>query len=47
VQLKPLLVLLLLSLVALIFAVVLGLIGKRLLNVILPGKFPQKKATAK
>lgn len=38
---------LLISLTGLAFAVILGLIGKKLLNVILPGKFPQKKAKPK
>jgi len=37
-------ILLLISLIGLAFAVGLGLIGKKLLNVILPGKYPQKKA---
>jgi amino acid transporter len=46
-QSKPLLLQLFVSLVALAFAVVLGLIGKSLLNVILPGKYPQKKAQKK
>ncbi|PCH67665.1 MAG: hypothetical protein COC06_10980 [Bacteroidales bacterium] len=35
--------LLLVGLIGLGFAVVLGLIGKSLLNVILPGKYPQKR----
>ncbi len=35
------------SSVGLAFAVTLGLIGKKLLTVILPGKFPMKKAKAK
>jgi len=38
---------LLLSSLGLAFAVILGLIGKKLLNVILPGKYPQKKAKPK
>ncbi|RZT95424.1 hypothetical protein EV201_0043 [Ancylomarina subtilis] len=38
---------LLLSSLGLTFAVILGLIGKKLLNVILPGKYPQKKAKPK
>jgi len=38
---------LLISLTGLICAVLLGLIGKKLLNVILPGKYPQKKAKRK
>jgi len=38
---------LLISSIGLAFAVILGLIGKKLLNVILPGKFPQKKAKPK
>jgi len=38
---------LLISSVGLAFAVILGLIGKKLLNVILPGKYPQKKAKPK
>jgi hypothetical protein len=42
-QSKPLLLQLFISLVTLAFAVVLGLIGKSLLNVILPEKHPQKK----
>ncbi|PKQ65400.1 hypothetical protein BZG01_13170 [Labilibaculum manganireducens] len=41
---QALLLLLLVSLIGLGFAVALGLIGKSLLNVILPGKYPQKKA---
>jgi len=41
---KSLIILLFVSVISLGFAVVLGLIGKRLLNVILPGKYPQKKA---
>ncbi|RXQ91538.1 hypothetical protein EO244_12385 [Ancylomarina salipaludis] len=38
---------LLISSLGLAFAISLGLIGKKLLNVILPGKFPQKKAKPK
>lgn len=38
---------LLVSSIGLAFAVILGLIGKKLLNVILPGKYPQKKAKPK
>jgi len=38
---------LLISSIGLAFAVILGLIGKKLLNVILPGKYPQKKAKSK
>jgi len=38
---------LLISSIGLAFAIILGLIGKKLLNVILPGKYPQKKARPK
>jgi len=38
---------LLISLIGLCSAVILGLIGKKLLNVILPGKYPQKKKKVK
>ncbi|RUT78330.1 rubredoxin-like domain-containing protein [Ancylomarina longa] len=46
-QAKSILILLFVSIIGLVFAVILGLIGKSLLNVILPGKYPQKKAQKK